>query len=57
MRYIEEFDYVVYAFNIASEAKELNESSTHKEVMTLNASRKWLITMKQEMESLAKNET
>ena len=56
-RYIEECDYVVYALNIASEVEGLNEPSTYKEAMASNDSSKWLIAMKQEMESLAKNGT
>ena len=56
-RYIEECDYVVYALNIASEVEGLNEPSTYKEAMASNDSSKWLIAMKQEMESLAKNKT
>ena len=56
-RYIEECDYVAYALNIANEVKGLHEPSTYKEAMASNDSSKWLIAMKQEMESLAKNET
>ena len=56
-RYIKKCDYVAYALNIASEVKGLNEPNTYRETITSNDSSKWLIAMKQEMESLAKNET
>ena len=55
-RYIEECDYDAYALNVASEVEGLHESSTYKEAMASNDSSKWLIAMKQEMDSLAKNE-
>ena len=56
MRYIKECDYLTYALNIASKVEGLDEPSTYKEAMFSNDLSKWLIVMKQEMESLAKNE-
>ena len=56
-RYIKECEYVAYPLNIASKVEGLHEPSTYKEALASNDSSKWLIAMKQEMESLAKNET
>ena len=54
-RYIEECDYVAYALNIASKVEGLHEPCTYKEALALKDSS--LIAMKQEIDSLAKNET
>ena len=56
-RHIKECDYVAYALNIASKGEGLNEPITYKEAMASNNSWKWLIAMKQQMESHSKNET
>ena len=56
-RYIEDCDYVAYALNVATKVEGLHEPSTYKRAMAPNDSRKSLIAVKQEMESLAKNKT
>ena len=56
-RYIEECDYVAYALTIASEVESVNVPNSYKEATASRDSSKWLVAMKQDIESLAKNKT
>ena len=48
---------MAYALTIASEVESVNDPNSYKEAMASSDSSKWLVAMKQEMESLAKNKT
>uniref|UniRef100_A0A803N377 Reverse transcriptase Ty1/copia-type domain-containing protein n=1 Tax=Chenopodium quinoa TaxID=63459 RepID=A0A803N377_CHEQI len=57
-RYIEGCDYVQYALTVASQVETNNDDPcSFKEAMSQSDAGKWLIAMKQEMESLSKNNT
>ena len=48
---------MAYALIIASEVESVNDPNSYKEAMASSDSSKWLVAMKQEMQSLAKNKT
>ena len=56
-RYIEECDYVAYALNVASNVDGVGDPNSYKEAMASHDASKWLVAMKQEIESLHKNHT
>ena len=56
-RYIEEYDYVAYALKVTSEVQGGNDPDSYRLVMTSMDASKCLGAMRQEMESLEKNNT
>ena len=54
-RYIKEWDYMAYALTFASEEESVNNPNSYKEAMASSDSSKWLVVIKQELESFTMN--